>query len=404
MKSPRLSLLAGFLALGLTVAACGAPEPGQGFVPEPAAADVKMPSEPVTLNIVDVAGNLQLTQQIFDNYAAANKDKVSRITYTKVTSPELAGKVKAQQDAGRLDIDLVLTGTDGLSAGLEQDLWVDLNGKYQDKLPQANYLEPAAKMGELAQGKGVVITYYPSGPLIEYNPKTVTTPPKTAQELLEWAKKNPKKFSYARPANSGPGRTFIMGLPYILGDSNPMDPVNGWTKTWEYLKELGQYVEYYPTGTTQTMKELGEGTRDIIVSTTGWDINPRVLGQVPKDFKVGTLDGFTWVTDAHYMVVPKGISGEKLAVVLDLMKFSLQPEQQAITYDKGYFYPGPAIQGVTLDMAPAESQQAIKEFGRPEYDQLIEGNPKAVPLDAKALVQAFDKWDKEIGGDKVKAS
>lgn len=404
MKTPRLSLLAGFLALGLTAAACGAPEAGPGFVPEPAAADVQMPGEPVTLNIVDVAGNLQLTQQIFDNYAAQNKDKVSRITYTKVTSPELAGKVKAQQDAGRLDIDLVLTGTDGLSAGLEQNLWVDLVGKYQDKLPQANYLEPAAKMAELAQGKGVVITYYPSGPLIEYNPTKVSSPPKTAEELLEWAKKNPRKLSYARPANSGPGRTWIMGLPYILKDSNPMDPVNGWTKTWAYLKELGQYVEYYPTGTTQTMKELGEGTRDIIVTTTGWDINPRVLGQVPKDFKVGTLDGFTWVTDAHYMVVPQGISGEKLAVVLDLMKFSLTPQQQAITYDKGYFYPGPAVQGVTLDMAPAESQQAIKDFGRPEYDELIESNPKAVPLDAKALVQAFDKWDKEIGGDKVKAS
>ena len=40
----------------------------------------------------------------------------------------MAGKVKAQQDAGRLDIDLVLTGTDGLSAGLEQGLWVDLAG------------------------------------------------------------------------------------------------------------------------------------------------------------------------------------------------------------------------------------------------------------------------------------
>lgn len=404
MKPPSLSLLAGFLALGLVAAACGAPEADQGFVAEPAAADVKMPSEPVTLNIVDVAGNLQLTQQIFDNYAAANSDKVSRVTYTKVTSPELAGKVKAQQDAGRLDIDLVLTGTDGLSAGLEQDLWVDLAGKYGDKLPTPNYLEPAAKMGELAQGKGVVITYYPSGPLIEYNPKTVSNPPRTAEELLEWAKQNPKKFTYARPANSGPGRTFIMGLPYILGDSNPMDPVNGWTKTWAYLKELGQYIEYYPTGTTQTMKELGEGTRDITVTTTGWDINPRVLGQVPKDFKVGTLEGFTWVTDAHYMVVPKGISGEKLAVLFDLMNFALTPEQQAITFDKGYFYPGPAVQGVTLDMAPDESKQAINEFGRPEYDQLIEDSPKAVPLDAKALVQAFDKWDKEIGGDKVKQS
>jgi len=358
----------------------------------------------VTLNIIDVAGNLQLTEQIFENYRKEHPKLVRRITYTKATSPELAGKVKAQQDAGRLDIDLVLTGTDGLSAGIEQGLWVDLLGKYSDKLPdlKSQYLEPASKMQDLAQGKGVVVTYYPSGPLLEYNPKKVSDPPKTAEELLEWAKANPKKLMYARPSNSGPGRTWLMGLPYILGDSDPVDPINGWNKTWQYLKELDKYIEYYPSGTTQTMQELGEGTRDIILSTTGWDINPRVLGQVPKDVKIQALEGFTWVTDAHYMVVPKGISGEKLAVILDLIKYSLQPKQQAITYDKGYFYPGPAVKGVTLDMAPAESQKAIKEYGRPEYDKLIADNPKAPPLDAKQLVAAFDRWDREIGGQKVK--
>ncbi len=29
-----------------------------------------------------------------------------------------------------------------------------------------------------------------------------------------------------------------MGLPYMLGDKDPKDPVNGWEKTWAYLKEL----------------------------------------------------------------------------------------------------------------------------------------------------------------------
>nr|MBA2478306.1 ABC transporter substrate-binding protein [Sporichthyaceae bacterium] len=41
------------------------------------------------------------------------------------------------------------------------------------------------------------------------------------------------------------------------------------------------------------------------------------------------------------------------------------------------------------------------EFGREEYAALIEDNPKVTPLDAAALVTAFDTWDREIGGDKV---
>ena len=105
-----------------------------------------------------------------------------------------------------------------------------------------------------------------------------------------------------------------MGLPYILGDKNPKDPVNGWDKTWAYLKELNRCIEYYPTGTGAVMKELGEGSRDMTVTMTGWDINPRVLGIVPKDYKVAPFKGMTWVNDAHYMVIPKGVAPEKVAV------------------------------------------------------------------------------------------
>ena len=79
----------------------------------------------------------------------------------------------------------------------------------------------------------------------------------------------------------------------------------------------------------------------------------------------------------------------------------LTKEQQAKAYDDGYFYPGPAVKDVDITMAPQKSQDAIAEFGRPEYDKLIADNPKEVPLDKKALVAAFDKWDREIGGAKV---
>lgn len=370
----------------------------------PSFAQLALPKEPVTLNIIDVAGNLALTQKAIENYRKAKPNLVSRITFTKAPAPELAGKIKAQQDAGRVDIDLVLTGTDALSAGIEQKLWVDLLGTHAAALPKLDdiYLPAAAKMQALAKGQGVVVTYYPSGPLLEYMPDRVKTPPTTAEELLAWTKANPNRLIYARPANSGPGRTFIMGLPYILGDSNPQDPAKGWDKTWAYLKELGQNIEYYPSGTGAVMKELGEGSRDMTVSTTGWDINPRVLGVVPKEAKIGALKGFHWVADAHYMCVPKGLSPEKQAVLLDLMSFLLTKEQQAYTYDEGYFYPGPAVKGVTLDMAPAESQAAIKEFGRPEYEKMIADNPIEVPLQPDQMVIAFRMWDEQVGGAKRK--
>ncbi len=167
-----------------------------------------------------------------------------------------------------------------------------------------------------------------------------------------------------------------MGLPYLLGDTDPKDPEKGWEKTWAYLAELGKYVDSYPGGTTDVMKNLANGTSWMVASTTGWDINPRVLGSVPEGMKIATFKDFHWVTDAHYAVIPKGVSADVLSANLALVKFMLEPKQQAKAYDKGYFYPGPAVKDVTLDMAPQESKDAIAKFGRPEYDKLIAENPK----------------------------
>ena len=370
------------------------------------AASPPLPSAPVALNVIDVAGNLALTQPAFEAYAKANPNLVSAITFNKATSPELPGKLQAEQAANRLDIDLVLSGTDALSAGIEQNLWVKLLPDHADALPDLDsiYLPGAKAMQALSQGFGVTVTYYPSGPLLEYMPDQVADAdvPKTAQGLLDWAEANPNTLIYARPANSGPGRTFIMGLPYLLGDSNPKDPTKGWDKTWAYLKELRKYIEYYPSGTGAVMKELGEGTRAMTVTTTGWDINPRVLGTVPAEAKVAKLDGFHWVTDAHYMIVPKGISGDKLAVLLDLMKYMLTPAAQAVTYDQGYFYPGPAVKDVPITMAPQDSQDAIKQFGRPEYEDWIANNPLETPLMPADMVTAFKIWDEQVGGAQIK--
>jgi putative spermidine/putrescine transport system substrate-binding protein len=96
------------------------------------------------------------------------------------------------------------------------------------------------------------------------------------------------------------------------------------------------------------------------------------------------------------------VPADKVAVILDVMAFMLTPEAQAYTYDKGYFYPGPAIKNVSLSMAPKESQDALKEYGRPEYDQWLTQFPHTQSLEAKAQVDAFRIWDQQVGAQKTK--
>ncbi|OYV33018.1 MAG: ABC transporter substrate-binding protein [Acidocella sp. 20-61-6] len=358
-----------------------------------------LPSSPVSLNIVDVAGTLALTQPAFEAYAAAKPHLVSHISYSKAPAPELPGKLAAEQRARRLDVDLVLTGIDALSAGISQNLWFNLFPDYAAALPVPADIYPpnALRMQHFAANQGLEVVFCPAGPLIEYNPAKVPHPPTTTAAVLAWAQANPKQFIYARPANSGPARIFMMGLPYLLGDSNPRDPRKGWDKTWAYLAALGKTIEYYPSGTGAVMQELGSGLRSMTPTQTGWDINPRALGVVPASFQVAKFDNQQIVCDAQYMCIPKGVAPAKLAVLLDLMSFMLQPAQQAVTYDEGYFYPGPAVKNVPLSMAPASSQRVVMQYGRSWYDEMIATTPMQMPLAADDLVYALARWDEQIG-------
>lgn len=361
-------------------------------------------SKPVKLQIVDVAGNLTLSKPAIEAFRAKHPELVSDIEYVKLTAPELPSKLKAQQMAGAVDTTLVLTGTDAMASGIDLDVYYQiLPARKQDFQKYIdNYLGGAKAAFDLYDGYGVCLAFCYGAPILTYNPDKVPNPPKTAEELLAWAKANPGKFMYARPANSGPGKSLVFGLPYILGDKDPKDPKT-WSKTWDYLKELDRYVDYYPSGTGITFKELAEGTRWIIASHVGWDVQQRVLATIPANYQSIWLKGTTLINDAHFMAIPKGLEKDKdrFAVTIELMKFLLQPDMQAYLYGNGYFYPGPSQKGVKLEQAPADIQKQLKPFLRADYDKKAQTLPNTPPLGPAATVEAFDTWDQLVGA-KVK--
>ena len=68
---------------------------------------------------------------------------------------------------------------------------------------------------------------------------------------------------------------------------------------------------------------------------------------------------------------------------------------------KSLFLPGTCSRKVPVAMAPKERQEVIKKYGRPEYEAWFAQNPQTQPLDAP-LVEAFGRWDQEIGAQKTK--
>lgn len=370
----------------------------------PSRAQTALPTSPVVLNVLDGAGSLRQTQRAFEAYQRVRPELVSHIIYSEAPALKVPSRLKAGGDAGRAEFDLVLARLSTLSTGIEQGLWLPLFPDHAARLPnlQTILLRPAWDMQRLARGQGVVVSYCPSGPLLEYMPQRVKPVPGTAEELLAWARAHPKRFLYARPAKSDAGRSFLMGLPYVLGDADPKEPERGWDQTWAYLQALGTAIEYYPAGTGATLAELRDGYRDMIATTTAADMASRVLHEVPQEAEIAALKGFHWVTDAHYAAVPKGLSGAKVTVLLDLISFLLTKEAQAFAYDLGSFYPGPAVAGVTLALAPQRSQDQLRGSERPEYESLIADNPTEVPLGADKLAYALRRWEEQIGASKAR--
>lgn len=355
--------------------------------------------QPITLSVIDVAGDLASVQVILDNYKKAFPNKVKEIKIQRAPAPELPAKIKAQQDAGRVDINLILTGQDAGSVLGANNQLIKLFPTYDKLFPKAELNEEGKALQDEGEGYLLPSVVNAGGPVFIYNPKKVQKPPKTADEFLAWAKANPGKFIYARPANSGPGRSVLAGFPWILKDKNPKDPEKGWDKTWAFLKELGKYIEYYPTGTLFTLREFANEQRWMIAGIMEWDMKPRAEGVIPPDAKITILENTTFVIDGHYWAIPKGVPRNEIDVILDLMKFMRRVDQQVLTY-KAFI--GPSIKAATLDKAPADIRNYVKEFWRPEYDQIGKTWKTTPQLPLKALTYAMDRWDREVGAAQIK--
>ncbi len=354
--------------------------------------------QPITLSVIDAGGDLESTKVIIENYRKAFPNKVKDIKYQLSPSTQVTSKVKAQQDAGRLDINLILTGQTGGFVLAANNQLIKLFPTYEKLFPKDEMTDVGKVLQDAAEGFLLPSVGNAGGPVFVYNPKKVSSPPKTADELLAWAKANPGRLIYPRPAGSGPGRVMMLGMPFILGDKGPMDPEKGWAKAWAYLQELSKYVEYYPPGTVFMLKEFAQDQRWMYPAVMEWDLKPRADGMIPIESKVAILENTTFIVDGHYWGIPKGVPQAEVEVILDLMKFMRRPEQQVLTWQA---FQGPIIKAATLDKTPPDLRKYVESVQRPEYREIGRKWKIAPPVGVNAMTYAFDRWDREVGAQKI---
>lgn len=384
-------------ALGLT--ACSAPNaPTAGSTAKPAKAS--KPSNPIQLTILDGGGDLKGGgQAAIDAFVKANPDLVSGVSYQTAAATDVGGKLLAQSSGGAVTTSLVLGGPDVLGSLQKQKLLTTQLPAYASSLPDFTKIQDQGRSNfqKASNGQGILINYDQNGPFIDYqSPVTSSDAPNTPQALLAWAKANPGKFSYAQPANSGSGRAFIETLPYILGDSNPSDPVHGWSKTWAYLKDLGKYVTSYPSSSSLLAQQFGGGQLRVIPTVISHDISFRKAGTYPPDTGITLFKNQNWITDGHYSMIPAGVSPETLYVDLKLESYMVGEEAQKQRLSTGVLTT--ANKNVTTENSGDQVKAFVQKWGRPDfYPEALKTGKVRVPLTPDALQNAFTIWQQNIG-------
>ena len=354
-------------------------------------------AEPFTLRFLDTTETARGVT-IFDTFAASRPDLLEGVQTRKEHLEALFGPIRAAVEAGQPPYDVVLTNLDGAMMGAELGLWQPMSRLINPLLPPMDeMLRPLARLLRGAvREQAQIITVSPGGPLLAYAPERLARAPRTAEELLAWARENPGRFLYPRPEFSEAGRCFVAGLPWMLSDQDPLDPTDGWPATWEYLAELDRHVPYYPTTTAAAMQELAEGGVDMVATTVGMDILMRGTGVLPANTALAPLADMHWIPVGLFVAVLRGLPEARLQTIAETIANLLEVPFQRTAFARGLYWPGPVREDVALEHAPPEMQAEMRRLVRPGTPGLIAGGHFAPPLLLEETLTMLRRWDEDV--------
>ena len=324
------------LALAILVTLVGACSPSSGG--------------PVAINVA-TAGDTNMADLQKDVFGPAFIKNNPNVTINVVgTGPGDPGsaaiytKLKAQKDAGKKnwDIDVAVVHQSIMESLIKEDMLE----KYVPTTSVAKYVVSADAKNSLGTNvDGYVIPMFHSQVVIAYNPKYVTKPPKTYQDIIDYAKANPKKFGYngIKGGMSGLGLTtgylYWKSGQYDLLTKGPYDTKNEakWADIFKELKALND-VSTITNGNAGTLDMLNRGEIymgpvwvDMLVL---WKNEGRMDPSIEMALPDPGIPG-----QPMYLVVPKEAAHK--AEAIKFIEMIASPEQQAsVIVERNGWYPG----------------------------------------------------------------
>jgi putative thiamine transport system substrate-binding protein len=315
---------------------------------------------------------------------------------------EAVAKVVAEKAAGRNkggSVDLIWLNGENFASMKRQHLL--FGPGWAEKLPNWKYVDfenkPTIRTDFTTPTDGLE-SPWGMAKLVFFYDKARTDPatlPRSAKELLAWARQHPGRFSYPQPPDFM-GSTFLKQvLTELVPDPSVLQtPVeeSSFEKTvaplFAYLDELKPYLwrhgEAYPQNYPAMKQLMADGELDIIFAFNPAEASGAIeKGELPETVRSFTFPGGT-LANTHFVAIPYNASAKAGALVL--ADFLLSPEAQARKQD-------PKIWGDPTVLALSKLDQK----DRARFDALDLGVATLKPAEVgPALPEPHPSWMERI--------
>jgi ABC-type uncharacterized transport system YnjBCD substrate-binding protein len=308
-------------------------------------------------------------------------------------SQKIYEKLSAQQKAGaeKWDFDVIVVHQK--MAG--QMVGEKLLAAYTSKIPTgAMATRDTSKNALGANVSGFVIPMFHSQTAMAYNPAMVKDVPNTYAELIEWAKRNPKKFGYNGIKGGMSGVAFVTGWVYAFGGdagklmSGPYDAATkaAWDKSLADLKEFNKNVVITP-GNAGTLDQLNRG--EIAMGPVWVDMFYTWMadGKLPPTMKLKLVAPGMPGQPMYYAIPAKAAQG---SLAEKFVALATSPEVQAEGIVKKFnWYPGIDAKHLEGKLDPAAWKKLFTDISPEELAK--KGQPFPLGQYFNEILESYEK-------------
>lgn len=313
-------------------------------------------------------------------------------------------KLLNEKTAGKQEgsIDLIWINGENFKTAKEAGL---LLGPFAPLLPSFAFVDPEAVSLDFGYPvEGWESPYGKTQFVFEYDSAIIKNPPQSFEELSEWVRKNPGKFTYPQPPDFT-GSAFVRQVLYAVSGgyssfSEPFSPEKIESRgeaLWSYLEDIEPYLwqkgKTYPQSKSRldTLFERGE----VLINM---DYNPiaasgKILdGRYPDTVRSFVMQGNS-ISNHHFVSIP--FNAPRVPAAMVTANFLLSPEAQ---YEKNLPENWGDITVIETDRLPAEWADKFKnlDLGPASLPvDLLTGN--AVPEISAGYVEYLEsRWSEEV--------